>query len=89
MATKQVLSPMLQEILKLKHAEPFRPFQIETSAGDRYVIMKGERLGRSPSGNVVSFFAKGEAGHRTLKVSDIVAARPLRRTRRGVTSPKR
>jgi hypothetical protein len=79
MATKQVLSAMLQEILKLKHAQPFIPFELRTSDGQRFVIEKGERLGRSPSGRVVSFYARGVIGDRTVNVADVVAVNPVRK----------
>jgi hypothetical protein len=70
---------MLQEILKLKHAQPFTPFELRMSDGRRFVIAKGERIGRSPSGRVISFYARGVAGDRTVNVDDVVSAKPVRK----------
>jgi hypothetical protein len=69
----------LEAILKLKHALPFTPFELRLSDGRRFVITKGERLGRTPSGRLISFYAQGEPGHWMVNVEDVVAANPVRK----------
>ena len=87
MAMKDLASPVLKEILRLKHAQPFAPFELRTSDGGRYLIAKGERLARSPSGRVISFYARGEPGHRTVNIADVVSVSPV--PRRKAAQPRR
>jgi hypothetical protein len=81
MVKQDVLPEIVVEIMELKHAKPFRPFEIRTSDGSTFVIEKSERVGRSPSGRVVSFYAKNVEGHRMVDATNITSVKPTRRRR--------
>ena len=82
MTKKPSSAKTLENIFKLRHAQPFTPFQLTMSDGRRFVITKGERIGRSPSGRVISFFARGGPGHWTVNVTDVVTVTTVRKKSR-------
>ncbi len=85
-------SAIFDKIFELKWAERFRPFALETVDGKRFVIARREAIGRSPSGKIIAFYAKGEGGHRELPITEIVAVGPITRPRvsaRPKRSPRR
>ncbi len=47
----------IEEIRTLKHAQPFRPFEIETKDGRKFRIPMEHRIALSPLGKSVSGFA--------------------------------
>ena len=88
MARKQPNAKIFDKIFELKWAEPFKPFALKTADGQRYVIARCEAIGRSPSGKIIAFYAKGEGGHRMLPITQIVAVSPVRSTKARSTRAK-
>jgi hypothetical protein len=78
MARKQPNAEIFDKIFELKWAEPFKPFALTTADGKRFVIPRWDAIGRSPSGKIIAFYAKGEEGHRMVPITEIVAVRPVR-----------
>jgi hypothetical protein len=65
----------IEDIRTLKHAKPFRPFELVTKHGERVYIAQPIRIALSPSGRSVAGY--GQDGSFFLMVSDIVSARPV------------
>ena len=78
MARKQPNAAIFDKIFELKWAEPFKPFALTTADGQRFVIARWDAIGRSHSGKIIAFYAKGEGGHRMVPITDIVAVTPVR-----------
>ena len=81
MARKQLTAAIFDKIFELKWAEPFKPFALTTADGKRFVIARWDAIGRSPSGKIIAFYAKGEVGHRELPITQITAVGPIRGVR--------
>jgi hypothetical protein len=69
----------IDEIRALKHAEPFRPFEIVTKNGRKVHIEQPIRIALSPTGDSVAGF--GRDGSFFLPLSEIasVQAKPRRK----------
>lgn len=59
----------IEDIRALKRAEPFRPFEILTKAGETILIPLEHRIALSPRGESVAGF--GEGGYFFLPISEI------------------
>ena len=79
MARKQPNAEIFDKIFELKWAEPFKPFALTMTDGNRFVIARWDAIGRSPSGKIIAFYAKGEEGHRELPITQIIGVEAIRR----------
>ena len=70
----------IEEIRALKHAKPFRPFDIVTKDGKKVRIEQAIRIALSPTGDSVAGFARN--GSFYLLLSEIAAVRAKRKARR-------
>ena len=78
MPTRQPNAKIFDKIFELKWADPFKPFALTLADGRRFVIARWDTIGRSPSGKVIVFSAKGEGGFHRVPVTEIVAVSPVR-----------
>ena len=69
----------IDQIRALKHAKPFRPFELVTKRGERVCIDEPISIALSPTGNSVAGY--GQAGSFYLMLGDIDSVR-LRTKRR-------
>jgi hypothetical protein len=70
----------IEEIRALKHAKPFRPFELQTKDGRRVVIDQPVRIALSPRGDSIAGY--GHDGSFYFGISDIVSAIPRGNRRR-------
>lgn len=63
----------MDQIRALKHAKPFRPFELVTKHGERVYIEQAIRIALSPIGNSVAGY--GQDGSFFLMLSDIASVR--------------
>jgi len=63
----------IEDIRALKHAKPFRPFELVTKHGERIYIEQPIRIALSPIGDSVAGY--GQDGSFFLMLSDIVSVR--------------
>lgn len=78
MPRKQPNAEIFDKIFELKWAEPFKPFVLTTTEGQRFVIARFESIGRSPNGKIIVFSAMGEGGFHRVPITEIIAVAPLR-----------
>lgn len=67
----------IEDIRALKHAKPFRPFELVTKQGERILISSPIRIALSPTGN--SVFVSDRNGSSLLPISEISSVRTLQR----------
>jgi hypothetical protein len=65
----------IEEIRALKHAKPFRPFELVTKQGERIFITDPTRLALSPTGK--SIMGSGQDGSFFLPISEVNSVRTL------------
>jgi hypothetical protein len=70
----------IEEIRTLKHAQPFRPFDIVTKNGRTVHIEEPIRIALSPTGDSVAGF--GRDGSFYLPLVEIATVRPGRKRRK-------
>jgi hypothetical protein len=73
----------IDQIRALKHAKPFRPFELVTKDGQRVCIEQSIRIALSPNGDSVAGY--GQDGSFFLMLSDIAAVQPRVKRRRRAT----
>ena len=70
----------IDEIRTLKHAQPFRPFEIVTKKGQKVCIEEPIRIALSPTGDSVAGF--GRDGSFYLPLGEIAAVRLTNKRKR-------
>jgi len=70
----------IEEIRTLKHAQPFRPFEILTKNGRKVHIDEAIRIALSPTGESVAGFGRGRSFF--LPPGEIAAVPPTTRRKR-------
>jgi hypothetical protein len=73
----------IEQIRALKHAKPFRPFELVTKDGQRIYIEQPIRIALSPTGDSVAGY--GQDGSFFFMLSDIAAVQPRVKRRRKAT----
>ena len=69
---------MGREILRLKWAEPFRPFFIKTADGKRRLVYRDMQVTITPLGKDVAMFEKGQPVSVRFPVDTVVAVEPAK-----------
>ncbi len=70
----------IEDIRALKHAKPFRPFELVTKLGRRVLIEEPIRIALSPVGDSVAGY--GRDGSFYLRLADVASAQPQKVRRR-------
>ena len=78
MAKKKQQLGVTEELRRLMHAAPFRPFRIKTTDGDTFTVDHPDFLMISRRGEMAIFYPVEEPGHHVLNLRQVVSLEQVR-----------